>query len=334
LPYLQSENIALKICQEVIRSIPDNCYPFGKTGNRQTPSCPAWQGCSKRKPYAIHEDNGVVVRDCHDPEDGGMNNKTMSRLASGIVLTLLCSLAGCTTLARNNPLGLGNSWKEEVLLHDGTTLIAKRSQSYGGYPTIDSSSRALREEEWEFTIPGTKQKVMWKNDGRRPPEGTSLTLIMLDFRNGIPYIATYPAGCISYNYWGRPNPPYVFFKHDGTSWQRIAMEEFPSEFKAANVIIGRPDETHRSGILSATTVMEENRHLEPYLRVFVREPVDPKNMDCGEMVYDGNGGWIGLGWFRKQPSYEACLDVCARNKMSPQYCPCDELFNKSEKEKK
>jgi hypothetical protein len=44
------------------------------------------------------------------------------------------------------------------------------------------------------------------------------------------------------------------------------------------------------------------------------------------MVYDGNGGWIGVGWFRKQSSYGACLKYCEREKMSAQYCPCNKLF--------
>lgn len=211
--------------------------------------------------------------------------RSLNGLTIGVLLTvLLAALAGCMALAKDNPLGLGDSWREEVLLHDGSKIIVKRSQSYGGHPTIDSRSRSLRAEEWEFTIPGTRQDVTWKNDGRNPPEGTSLTLIMLDFLNGVPYIATYSAGCISYNYWGRPNPPYVFFKHNGTSWQRISLEEFPKEFKTTNVIVGRPEKDHRYGIQSAATIQEENQYLQPYLRVFVREPLDPKktqsNVDC------------------------------------------------------
>jgi hypothetical protein len=215
-----------------------------------------------------------------------MKNKILFRMAIIVTLVffLLSALSGCMAMVRDNPLGLGASWKEELLLHDGTILIVKRSQSYGGYPAIDSRSRALREEQWKFTIPGMKQEVIWENDGRRPPEGTSLTLIMLDFLNGVPYIATYPAGCISYNHWGRPNPPYVFFKYDGTSWQRIPLKEFPKEFKMTNVIIGRPDHAHRSGIQSVATVKEENQYLQPYFRVIVHEPLDPKktqsNVNC------------------------------------------------------
>src|SRR4030065_108135 len=48
--------------------------------------------------------------------------------AIGLVLTL-----GMSMNAYAGFLGLGeDSWKEEVLLHDGSKLIVKRSQSYGG----------------------------------------------------------------------------------------------------------------------------------------------------------------------------------------------------------
>lgn len=212
-----------------------------------------------------------------------------------LVVHLLFAMCGCMAMVRDNPLGLGASWKEEVLLHDGTTLIVTRSQSYGGYPVIESRSRSLREEEWEFIIPGTKQEVIWKNDAHRPPEGTSLTLILLDFLNGVPHIATYPAGCISYNHWGRPNPPYVFFKYNGTEWQRIPLEEFPTEFNVPNVIIGRPDHTHRSGIQSVATVKEENSHLEPHLHVLAREPIKvPKTTECEKLIYY-KGAWVDPG---------------------------------------
>lgn len=75
----------------------------------------------------------------------------------------------------------GASWKEEVLLHDGQKLIVKRSQTYGGYLEPASRERQLTEEGWEFTIPGTQQKVIWKNGFGKTPETSSVMLLMLDF---------------------------------------------------------------------------------------------------------------------------------------------------------
>lgn len=176
------------------------------------------------------------------------------------------------------------SWKEEVLLHDGKKLIVERSQTYGGYPTIESRERGLLNEEWVFRTPNGAQKIVWKSDFRRPPEGDSLMLLQLNFLNGVPYIATSPAGCLSYNHWKRPNPPYVFFKYDGKAWRQIPLSAFPVVFKESNVAVGRPDPDHRKGLLAVDAIREENRQLEPYLREIVREPLSSSQLCPPELT--------------------------------------------------
>jgi len=168
----------------------------------------------------------------------------------------------------------GANWKEEVLLHDGQKLIVERSQTYGGYSEPISRERQLVAEVWEFTIPGTQQRVIWKNDFGKSVENSSLMLLVLDFLNATPYLAARPAGCISYNKWKRPNPPYVFFKFDGKAWQQVSLNEFPAEFINTNVAVGRPDPRNRSGILSIMKIKEENQYLEPYMRTILRAPIE------------------------------------------------------------
>lgn len=165
------------------------------------------------------------------------------------------------------------SWKEEVLLHDGRKLIVKRSQTYGGYAEPASTDRSVTKEEWEFRIPGSYREVVWKSDFRRPPEGDSLMLLQLNFLDDVPYVATSPAGCLSYNHWKRPNPPYVFFKYDGRVWRRIPLSSFPDVFKESNVYVGKPIKSEREGLLTVAAIREEHRNLEPYLRQLVREPL-------------------------------------------------------------
>ena len=122
----------------------------------------------------------------------------------GLMLALGVSMGGCSSTM---------SWKEEVRLHDGQIIVAERFYNLGGYPAIESQERAALDVTVTFTSPGTNKKITWKSDyNQSKPEPNSLNLIRLDVVKGVPYIATYPAGCIAYNKWGRPNPPQVLFK--------------------------------------------------------------------------------------------------------------------------
>lgn len=229
-------------------------------------------------------------------------------MAAKMFKTVGLSLTIMGASMQADAIGGGASWKEEVLLHDGGKLIVERSQAYGGYAEPASRERSLAEEQWVFQIPGGGQRVVWKSDFRRPPEGDSLMLLQLNFLGGVPYVATSPAGCLAYNHWGRPNPPYVFFKYDGKSWQRISLAEFPALFKESNVAVGRPDPDHRTGLLSVETIKQENRLLEPYLRHIIREPITGGPTTCEKRVHY-KCGWFGMrpdGTFNKDFADRMC----------------------------
>ena len=135
-------------------------------------------------------------------------------------------------------------WKEEIQLHDGRVTVAERSFNLGGYPTLDSRERALLDETITFTLPESNKKISWKTEFRNDvPEPNSLSLLLLDVVDGIPYIATSPAGSIAYNKWGSPNPPYVLFKYVNDEWKRIPLGEFPPELVHANLIPGCSNRT-------------------------------------------------------------------------------------------
>lgn len=82
------------------------------------------------------------------------------------------------------------SWKEEVLLHDGSKIIAERFYNLGGRPTIDSRERKSLDETVTFTLPGSNKVIIWKTDFRDSlPEPNSLNLLLIDVVKGMPYMA-------------------------------------------------------------------------------------------------------------------------------------------------
>src|SRR5688500_8514580 len=76
-----------------------------------------------------------------------------------LVLTLVVSMDANAGL-----FGLGDpSWKEEVLLHDGSKIIVERSQSYGGRHEIGQSS-PIKEQSIAFTVPNTGTTIEFKSE--------------------------------------------------------------------------------------------------------------------------------------------------------------------------
>ncbi len=164
------------------------------------------------------------------------NGKLRNIAKLGLILMMGASMSACASL-----IGHTMRWKEEVKLHDGQLIIADRFSNLGGYPTLDSHNRSLLDETITFTLPRSDKKISWKTEYRNDlPEPNSLGPLLLDVVGGVPYIATSPAGCIAYNKWGRPNPPYILFKYVNDEWKRIPLAEFPPELVHAN-LMSRPD---------------------------------------------------------------------------------------------
>ena len=246
------------------------------------------------------------------------------------VLALGISIGACAS-----PPGVsGTSWKEEVLLHDGSRFIVKRSQSYGGRHEIGQSA-PVREHTISFALPNSGKTYSWTSEYGEDLGRTNFNLLALHILNGIPYLVVEPNLCLSYNKWGRPNPPYVFFKYDGKSWQRISLSEFPAEFRSINLIVnnGREKEITRlaskSGYVSSEGVEEINSSLDqPEYRSILRESIpNAGGSRCYEMIDNGKGGWYSLIEFKSKPSLEACLQHCKRHDFSDQHCPCNKLFD-------
>ena len=161
----------------------------------------------------------------------------------------------------------GDSWKEEVLLHDGQKIIVERAQSYGGRREIGQSA-PIKEHTLTFELPNSGKTIKWTSEYSEDVGRANFNLLALHVLNGTPYIIAEPNLCLSYNKWGRPNPPYVLFKYDGKEWQRIQMTELPVEFKTLNVAIylGHQDVELmvKEGLVPAETIKRRNSELTQY----------------------------------------------------------------------
>lgn len=189
----------------------------------------------------------------------------------------LLLMMGMTMNADAGLFGLGGTgWKEEVLLHDGSKLVVQRTQSRGGSREIGQPS-PVKEHTISFTLPGSNKTITWTSEYSEDIGRSNFNLLAVHVMNGTPYIVTAPNLCLSYYKWGRPNPPYVLFKFDGNTWQRIPLSELPAEFKTINVAIstlGGEDKLTSLGFVSAEEINKLNSGArQPEYKSILREPV-------------------------------------------------------------
>jgi hypothetical protein len=191
------------------------------------------------------------------------------------------------------------SWKEEVLLHDGTKIVVERSQTRGGRGEVGQSP--IREQSIKFTLPGSNKNITWKDEYSKDVGHSNFDLLALQILNGTPYIAVSPYGCLAYNKWDRPNPPYVFFMFDGNVWQRISLSDSPPEFNEANLVINASAHEKKlvsQGFVSAVMIRKLNSSLskQEQFKVIMREPLKPGSagVSCPESVYH-KGAWVSPG---------------------------------------
>jgi hypothetical protein len=149
----------------------------------------------------------------------------------------------------------------------------------------------------EFVLPTTKESVVWTTEYSADVGLADFKPILLNFVRGQAYIVTVPMGCLSYNKWGRPNPPYVVFKYEGNEWKRIALLDLPAEITTPNLIISSPDEEAASvgkTLVSVEDIKRLNGELtQPEYQTILREPLSKERINgmCMEMVLY-KGSWV------------------------------------------
>lgn len=224
----------------------------------------------------------------------------------------------------------GDSWQEEVLLHDGSKVVVERHTTRGGRHEIGQKP-SYTQQTLTFTHPATGEPIIWE-DKATPDLGNSAFLPMaLDIYHGTAYLVANPMGCLSYNKWGRPNPPYVVFRYDGKNWVRIPLQELPPETKTPNLIVSSPDtqvESLEKRFVDAETIKRLNAGFrQPEYKAILRDGIEkPEGSSCIKSDFYGKAGWLSPDWFTRQPSLEACLQFCGRREIEADICPCKTIF--------
>jgi hypothetical protein len=204
----------------------------------------------------------------------------MKQAHTALILTLAAFgslLMGLSGRAEAGLFGFGgDTWQEEVLLHDGRKIVVERTVERGGRHEIGQKP-PYKEQRLRFTMPGTSQTVTWEDHYSDDLGQANFLPMALDIVGGTPYLVVYPMGCLSYNKWGRSNPPYVIFRYQGEKWTRIPLEELPREITTPNVIFSQPDvEVERFGKRLITADMIRGviaGYKQPEFRTLLREPL-------------------------------------------------------------
>lgn len=190
----------------------------------------------------------------------------------------------------------GTSWQEEVLLHDGRKIIVERSVERHGRHEVGSLPAYTR-QTLSFINLDSGKAMTWEDKATDDLGTSSFLPIALDTYQGIAYLVVTPMGCQSYNKWGRPNPPYVIFRHSGKTWERVPMNVLPQETKALNLIASSPDtEVERLGkrLVDAEAIKHLNAEFrQPEFKSILRAPLSKERIEqmCEERVLY-KGYWI------------------------------------------
>lgn len=152
----------------------------------------------------------------------------MKTTAKIISVTAFLFLAGVACVWGVSLMGKFH-WQQEVLLQDGSSIWVKRQTTYSHYGEMAQLNRLKPlSDSFEFIHPKTGEHIVW-------PDNADVRPLLLDFDQGVPYLATDINGG---KYWnlGCPPHPYAFFKYENGQWKRIGIKAFPSRFEQTNMV--------------------------------------------------------------------------------------------------
>jgi hypothetical protein len=150
-------------------------------------------------------------------------------------------------------------------------------------------------------MPGTNTSITWKDEFSEDVGSSNLSLLALQILHGAPYIVASPYGCLAYNKWGRPDPPYVIFRYKDEKWERISIQELPGEFKNINLVVDTANNEGKLralGLVTSERINEFNKwYRQIEYKTIVREPIksgEGSLINCEKLVFY-KGAWVGPG---------------------------------------
>jgi hypothetical protein len=248
-----------------------------------------------------------------------------------LAIGLVMGLSACIGVAGASGNG-GDTWQEEVLLHDGQKLVVERSQTYGGRHEVGQLVPA-REHTIRFKLPNSSNAITWTSEYGEGLGRTNFNLLALHIKQGTPYLIVEPNLCLSYNKWGRPNPPYLIFIWEASAWKRIDIAALPPEFTTINLIVNNSrireiqENSQATGYVPAAYVTVMNGRLsQPEYRSILREPMANGGSSCRLEFTNGKGTWLSADWFSGKKNLQSCVAFCKREEFSEAACPCEQFF--------
>lgn len=144
------------------------------------------------------------------------------------------------------------------MLLEGTKVVVEREQILGSRLDRELSDITLgppvRGNILRAPLPTGGWTLEWKALGLDPQ---AIERVL-----GVWYLSATPMRCDGYDNWGRPVPPYVFFKYTGDAWQRISGEAFPAEIAKRNLTYWGSG-AHRSAVAGGYISAEHALKVSP-----------------------------------------------------------------------
>lgn len=150
-------------------------------------------------------------------KESGAANSTERLILLGLLLAAVVAVSALLMLGtRMNERIPGPKWREEVRLMNGDLIIADMRNVYGesGDPSVSQGPLTFAEIKFEYR----GKKYEWGMRGVWP------TSLQVD-SDGRPYIITTIPYCWAWSERGRPDSYYVVFRHEGSGWVEIPVQD-------------------------------------------------------------------------------------------------------------